>query len=350
MKVIVLYEELSGYFLACINCFAEKYNADVYIFRKEVNAEAPFQLFSYSRIHFFYQSEFSERKLSEKIKEIGPDAIICGGWSTKMYMNVCRKYRSKIPVVLGFDNKWNNSLRQNIASILSSFTIQRAFTYCWVPGIKQKVFAKKLGFDEDHIFLNAYSADFNFFNRLCLSIKESKKISFPHRFIFTGRYFDFKGIRDLWKAFIELQNENPNDWELWCLGAGDIESVVHPKIKHFGFIQPDRIETFITETGVFVLPSTFEPWGVAVHEFAAAGFPLICSDEVGAAELFLKEGENGFLFEAGNVSGLKKVLRKIMSTPDPQLVVMGEKSAELARQITPDKWSETLMSVITKSK
>ena len=228
--------------------------------------------------------------------------------------------------------------------------IKRAFNFCWVPGSRQKIFAKKLGFKEENIFLNAYCADLEFFNKLFLSGIESKKAVYPHRLIFVGRYYDFKGIEDLWNAFIEFQKETPNDWELWCLGTGDVEPIAHPKIKHFGFIQPDKIEKYIAETGVFVLPSRFEPWGVAVHEFAAAGFPLICSKEVGAAEMFLKQGQNGFLFEAGNIPELKGVLKKIMSLSDQQLIGMGQRSVELASQITQETWSETLMAIVNKGK
>ena len=238
MKVVILYEELSGYFLSCINKFAEKYSADIFIFRKEVNSEAPFLFSNYPRIYFFCRDKFSQKKIILKVNEIRPDAIFCGGWSARIYMNVCRLYAHEIPVILGFDNKWVNSIKQNIASILSPLIIRKRFNVCWVPGVKQMEYAKRLGFKEECIFLNAYSADFNLFHSLFLDKRYSKQNSFPRRFIFTGRYYDFKGIGDLWNAFIELQNENPNDWELWCLGTGNIKPIVHPKIKHFGFVQP----------------------------------------------------------------------------------------------------------------
>ena len=47
-------------------------------------------------------------------------------------------------------------------------------------------------------------------------------------------------------------------------------------------MQPEDLLAFMSTGKAFVLPSTFEPWGVAVHEFAAAGYPLILSDAVGA--------------------------------------------------------------------
>ncbi|HEY4797626.1 MAG TPA: glycosyltransferase, partial [Bacteroidia bacterium] len=173
-----------------------------------------------------------------------------------------------------------------------------------------------------------------------------KKNKFPHVFIFVGRYYEFKGIKELWQSFIELQNESPNDWELWCLGTGDVPPVIHPKIKHFGFVQSNDMVDVIRNGGVFILPSTFEPWGVVVHEFASAGFPLICSNEVGATELFLKENENGFLVPAGSIPKLKSAMKKMISLPDERLNLMGEKSVTLASQITPEKWADSLIKII----
>ena len=47
----------------------------------------------------------------------------------------------------------------------------------------------------------------------------------------------------MWNAFVKWQQNNPSDWELWCVGTGDEweNKVEHDKIKHFGFIQPSKM-------------------------------------------------------------------------------------------------------------
>lgn len=154
----------------------------------------------------------------------------------------------------------------------------------------------------------------------------------------------------MWEAFTALQREHPNDWELWCTGTGELydKRREHPKIRHFGFVQPAELGKIISETGVFLLPSHFEPWGVVAHEFAAAGFPLLCSDEVMAAGQFLKNGENGFIFPSDKIHEMKSVMKKIVILPDEQLVEMGNKSHVYSQELTPDKWTETLLSVVNK--
>ena len=176
--------------------------------------------------------------------------------------------------------------------------------------------------------------------------KEEKKKAFPKRFIYVGRYYEFKGIKNLWKAFLEVQNEMPNEWELWCLGVGDVEPIVHPKIKHFGFVQPAELKTYIKNTGVFVLPSFFEPWGVVVHEYASAGFPIICTDKVGARTAFVENNYNGYIYESGDINALKAALIKMINSDNEKLFEMGNKSVEKAKQITPEIWVKQLVALL----
>ncbi|MEO5585926.1 MAG: glycosyltransferase, partial [Flavobacteriales bacterium] len=138
------------------------------------------------------------------------------------------------------------------------------------------------------------------------------------------------------------------DWELWCIGVGALHPLdhSHPRIKHLGFVQAKDIWKYMEQSGVFILPSLYEPWGVVVHEHAAAGFPLMLSDAVGARHRFLREGSNGQCFIAGDKESLKKTFRKVIATPDAELVTMGLRSAELATEWGPKEWAATLMDLI----
>ena len=345
MKVLFLYTELAGYFLSCIDSLLKR-DIEVHIVRWPVNKEAPFSFSFSDKIKIYDRHELKRKDLLALVQKISPDLILCSGWIDKDYLKVCREFRGKIPVVALMDNKWKGTLRQRIGILLGKRMIHNSFSHCWVPGNLQKEFAKRLGFDDQHLKRGFYSCDFESFHALYIRNKQQKKESFPHKLLYMGRYYEFKGIKDLWQAFSELQKENPNDWELWCLGTGTVPPVEHPRIKHFGFIQSNKMGEFAAQTGVFVLPSHVEPWGVVVHEFASAGFPLICSNEVGASEAFVRNGENGLLFKSGNITELKNVLKNIFAMTNQQLYEMGEKSASLADRITPEKWADILISFV----
>ena len=347
MTFLVLYEELAAYFVKCISVFAEQHNYEVHIIRKEINTEAPFNL-NLKGIKTYNRSDYSDEELIQLVNKINPDAILSGGWASKIYLKIVSERKENVPAVLGFDTKWNGSWRQLLGSTVARFRITSKFDSCFVPGDEQKKLALKIGFKPNQITNGAYCCDFDLFHNQFLANKEQKKKQFPHRFIYVGRYVEHKGIKDLWRAFIELQNEESNDWELWCLGTGDVPPVNHPKIKHFGFVQPEDLHKYISDTGVFVLPSHFEPWGVVVHEFAAAGFPIICTDEVGARTAFVENNNNGYIYNSGDINQLKNVLKKMMNHIDKELFTMGENSVAKAKQNTPEIWANKLFALINK--
>jgi glycosyltransferase involved in cell wall biosynthesis len=280
------------------------------------------------------------------VQKLNPSIIICSGWIDKDYLRICKKYYKKIPTILTIDTHWRGDIKQHIGFLLSPFLLKNKFSHAWVPGNTQKHYTKKLGFKDNEIILDFYSCDVAYFSSIKNKITDQKKQNFPTRFIFVGRYYDFKGIDKLWQAFIELQQEKPNDWELWCLGTGSIEPINHPKIKHFGFVQPEDFLEYARQTGVFVMPSLFEPWGVVLHEFAAMGFPLLASDKVGAVESFLEDKKNGYIFKAGDINSLKEKLQEVMQLSAEQLNLMGEYSSQLAQHITPKIWADNLMKLV----
>lgn len=347
-KFLFLYSELAGYMLTCMRKLAELKHVSVTIIRWPVNKEAPFQFDFPQGMVVRQKDEFKGNELKTFVRQLQPDVIYTSGWMDKDYVSICKSFKKSIPIITAFDNKWKGNLRQQLARLVSPFTIQTYFTHCFVPGPQQLEYGLKLGFPKDKILEGLYAADIDFFYKQYLSNKDSKSKNYPRRFIYVGRYYSFKGLEDLWNAFIALQEESPNDWELWCFGTGDLQPVVHPKIKHFGFVQLQEQQKYIAQTGVFVLPSRFEPWAVVAHEYAAAGFPMLLSDEVGAKSVFLKEGVNGFEFEHSNVDALKNGLSKFMSLSDAQLNQMADESAGLALHITPEKWVDTIYSVLEK--
>jgi len=339
MKTLFLYTELAGYNFPCFNELIKQV-AEVLIISYPVNKEAPFK-FDNSILKVYNRKELSYNQMLELCNNFNPDVICCSGWIDKEYLKICKQFKGKAKRVVSIDNKWTGTLKQRVASLLNFYFIKPYFDYAWVPGESQKQFAYKLGFNKNKILNGFYSADVDLFNQVYNPIKKRSK-----RFIYSARYYSFKGIENLWQAFIELQNEFPNEWELWCLGTGDVTPIQHAKIKHFGFVQPSNLPNIMQQADVFILPSLIEPWGVVVHEFAAAGFPIICSDKVGAASAFLISEKNGFLFKADDINELKNVIKKMILMSDDEFSNMRTVSHQLAQNITPKKWADELFSII----
>ena len=154
------------------------------------------------------------------------------------------------------------------------------------------------------------------------------------------------------KLFIEIINDYNLNWELWCVGTGEKweDRIVHNKIKHFGFLQPEELKDVISQTGVFVLPSKFEPWGLSCT--SRNGLLLVCpflfqifSAQVGSIHNFLNNNVNGMSFSYSKKDDFKNKLLKFMHLSDQELLKMGEESVLLSKKTTPSKWVETLIQI-----
>ena len=344
-KILFLYTEIAAYFLACVKELHS--SADIAIVRWPVNSEAPFKFDFDPEWQVLDRDTFDEDSLLEYSKAFNPDILVCSGWIDKAYNKTAKHWFGVIPTVVALDNHYTGSFRQLLGRLISPIKLKTRFSHVWVPGEPQSEFARKLGYKPKQILEGFYSADVNHFDNLYRETFPQKTKSFPKRFIFIGRYLNFKGIFELWDAFIEATDGN-EEWELWCLGAGDEwdDRKIHPRIKHFGFVQPDEMKDIIQESGVFVLPSHKEPWGVVVHEMAVAGYPMICSNKIGAATKFISSEKNGIVYESGDKNELKSALKKFIEMPDDELIKMGEQSHEIGMTHSPEIWKNTILSLL----
>ena len=343
MDLLFLYTELSGYFASCIKELATR-TGSIHIVRWQINAEAPFQFDFPENVTLYERNDYTTTQLIDLSKSINPNIIFSSGWIDRGYLKVCKHFKSKIPTIMCMDNQWFGSLKQRIWCIASPFILKKVYNYAWVPGTPQKEYAFQLGFSPKYVEDGYLSADVPLF--ASESKYRTEIETFPHRFIYVGRYIPVKGLDLLFEAFTELADELNNDWELWCAGTGEQFNLrkIHPKIKHFGFLQPTELSEQLRHAGVFVLPSRFEPWGVVVHEMAAAGFPMLCSSAVGAVSQFLENGKNGYIFKNGDKNELKEKMLKIMQTDDATLRKMANHSHQLGISYTPKDWAEKAMN------
>ena len=64
-----------------------------------------------------------------------------------------------------------------------------------------------------------------------------------------------------------------------------------------------------------MLPSHYEPFGIAALEAAAAGAPLVTSNVGGLGELVIN-GQTGMSFAPRDLAGLATAVRQVLDDPD----------------------------------
>lgn len=274
-----------------------------------------------------------------------PDKILSYGWFDKL---VCRTagyfHRRGATTIVGVDNPWEGTPRQICHCMISRFYLTRLFDCGWGAGEPQVKYLRLLGFGKERARPGFYAADTKKFAQLY----SPDRHRCPHRFIYVGRYVEDKNMRRMERAFLKAIDDMPDsDWVLTCIGGGALweERTIHPRIEHLGYKQPSELQNFIKDSGCFVLPSVVEHWGVVVHEFALVGLPLICSENVMATTAFLREGENGFLFDPFDVDSIAGAFSAIMRLPDDVLRKMGDASHRLGMNYTTGDWAERLLAM-----
>jgi glycosyltransferase involved in cell wall biosynthesis len=344
LRVLILYTELAGYVIGNIRRFLNQNPSSHFlVIHYPVNPEAPFNFSEVNNCNFV---EFNLNTIVSTTIEFNPDIVLCSGWSNKSYIHLIKNMDSKIKKVICFDNQWKGNIKQRILSALAPFTFLRHFQFAWVAGEPQKTYALKLGFKKERIFTGLYLADFDTFESVGKQ-KLNNRNAFPKVFLSVARYIPQKDLPTLWNAFIKSNNNNGNQWLLKCIGLGELfdQRVIHPQIEHLGFKQVNEIQEYVLNSGVYVLPSIEEPWAVAVNEMALSAMPLVLSDAVGAASMFL-DNSNGFLFKAGNEEDLIKIFDKVMNLKDDELWEMAKNSYQLAIRANKNDWNTNLNQII----
>jgi len=135
---------------------------------------------------------------------------------------------------------------------------------------------------------------------------EKKQVQKKDYILYFGRYSREKGIATLVQAAKELP-EIP----FVFAGSGPLEHLLKdvPNITNVGFQTGEMLETLIREARFTVYPSEwYENCPFSVMESQMYGTPVLGADIGGIPEL-IREGENGELFESGNVKSLINMIR-----------------------------------------
>ena len=105
--------------------------------------------------------------------------------------------------------------------------------------------------------------------------------------------------------------------DLYICGSGECEEVLRrqaeslgDKIKFCGFVQTPEVARILGSTLALILPSTEEQWGLVINEAVAMSLPILCSMNVGARDLLVRSGVNGYIYEPDNPAGDSRVRRQ----------------------------------------
>jgi glycosyltransferase involved in cell wall biosynthesis len=113
---------------------------------------------------------------------------------------------------------------------------------------------------------------------------------------------------------------------------------------HFlGSIAHGELPKYWAASDVFVLPSRFDAWPVAILEAAAAGLPIIGSDSCGSMIDLMSE-KSGWIFPSGSIQKLARAMEEAVRMSENLKVMGTAASAAIAHQ-SPEAVAETFVRI-----
>lgn len=147
-----------------------------------------------------------------------------------------------------------------------------------------------------------------------------------NRILFVGRLTTEKGIDVVLRALAQLDPELHATFDI--VGGGDqrrtLEQLaeqlgIADRVTFHGHASEDDLRSLYTRASVFAIASIAELQSIATMEAMASGLPVVAADAVALPHL-VHHGENGYLFEPGNVDQLTARLTDVLTAaPDERL-------------------------------
>ena len=155
-----------------------------------------------------------------------------------------------------------------------------------------------------------------------------------HRLVFVGRLTTEKQIDVVLRAVAKL--DPALDVRFDIVGKGDqrrnleelmVELGLADRVSFHGHTTDEELRGLLTNASLFVIASIAELQSIATLEAMASGLPIVAADAVALPHL-VHDGENGYLFEPGNVDDLVAKLTTVLTQSPEERLRMQQASLE----------------------
>ena len=175
-----------------------------------------------------------------------------------------------------------------------------------------------------------------------IGVARKKDRPLPLRGLFVGLVDHRKGVQDLAVAATPFEGQIGFDvYGKLAVEQHDLDEWGKTLRLH-GPKPFEQIKAAYAQADFLVLPSYLEGSAMVVYEAMAYGLPCVVTRETGS---IITDGENGFIVDAGDPDGLKKVFETILADP-ARLDAMSEKAAAAAGEVSDTSYSERLIAAI----
>ena len=140
-------------------------------------------------------------------------------------------------------------------------------------------------------------------------------------FVFVGRFVAKKNLTFLLDAYARYRELAAADARgLVMVGGGALEGELRARVAALGLDDAVEITGFVDAAEVarrlaaaraLLLPSIEEQWGLVVNEALAFALPVVVGQAVGARDLLVEDGVNGFVRASDDRDGWAEAMRAL---------------------------------------
>jgi glycosyltransferase involved in cell wall biosynthesis len=234
------------------------------------------------------------------------------------------------------ENTWRSKVRA--AFLRGVFSLASGFM---ASGALNAAYYRHYGAPERRLFLLPWAIDNERF-AAAAAFGPGEREAFRARFeatsdqvviVFSAKLVARKDPMTLLRAVAQL--EGCERVVVLFLGHGELRETLQAyaaeagvQVRFAGFVNQAELPRYYAAGDVFVLPSTYEPRGAVINEAMACGLPVVVTDRCGSLGDIVLDGDNGFVYPAGDATALAAHLQRLLDDPALRLR-MGERSREI---------------------
>lgn len=281
-------------------------------------------------------------ELVAAVDGFAPEALLVHEWNyTPAYRAVMKAVPREVVRILVMDNLWRAAPKQWLGRAVHRWYVDPVADAAMVPSDRTEFYARRLGFGPADVIRGSLSGDTELF---ASPPRTADELAGRRSFLHVGRLVSHKGPDLLAAAYRRYRELVRDPWRLDVVGLGPMAELLRPVdgVRLHGFRAPAEVAALMRASSCFVLPSRVEPYGVVVHEAAAAGLPVLCSDFAGAAPGLVQDGGNGWIVPAGNVELWARAMARMSTLAPDRLAAMSAVSRALSQRLSPAGWALNL--------
>ena len=271
------------------------------------------------------------KNVTKQLKNGNFDAVWVHGWAWFCSLQVIfAAEKLNIPVFIRGDSNILREPKQLIKKLIKQAILRWLFkkvSRFLCVGKLNYEFYQSYGISNEKLVFVPHAVDNDFFQAQAILAKNNRKElkKFleldPNRpiILFAAKLMDVKRPEDLLSSYRLLSPDGIQEPEPYLLfvGDGDLKASLEntaketgwQSIRFLGFKNQSEMPAMYDLCDIFVLPSGFESWGLAINEVMNAGKAVVVSDVVGCVPDLVRHQQNGWIFPTGNLKELEKGIK-----------------------------------------